>query len=201
MIFNNILSILAFGAVLIAVRGNTWNPKGHSIFRRMTITGWVAVVIGLAILSTSLIKSHQDSALQKQRQFEAANQILSEIAPQATFYRALVRKADLKIDDLVKYQHDFRQYADFLEKKLNRYSNQLPPETARAGEKALTAQRQLIISLEHYNEGIYKEDEIRKTLERCFKSAKNLGDSVLLVLGNNEGMDGTYILTVKEQNE
>ena len=89
----------------------------------------------------------------------------------------------------------------FWKKKLIRYSNQLPPEASTAGEEALTAQRQLKISLEHYTKGIYKEDEIRKTLERCFKTAKNLGDAVFLVMGNNVGMDGTYVLTLKEKEE
>ncbi|MGA8479783.1 MAG: hypothetical protein WB696_17635, partial [Chthoniobacterales bacterium] len=102
MIWDIALSSAAFLAILIAVRGGTWNAEAKPPLRRITSTGWAAIVIGVATFTISVLKSAHDEREKtaretetKLRTHEDANQILSELAPQLTFYKLMLENKKL----------------------------------------------------------------------------------------------------------
>lgn len=64
-----IMIVTTFSAALLGIVGNTWNPKRRGI-RKLTMTGWIAVVLALAGLYSTI-----DQALESSRQRMAAQQI------------------------------------------------------------------------------------------------------------------------------
>jgi len=192
MIWNVFLSLAAFLAILVAVKGKTWDEKGRTLLRRITITGWASLLIGLLVLSFSLFKTYDEFQSREQLKIEAAKQVLAEIAPQAKVYGLLLLNPNIKVSDVKDY---FNSFTEYLEAKLERYSRHLPKEALAAAEQALTDQKELEAMIAKQKEGNFSDDDQRAKVRECFESAKNLGDALLRVMGNKVGMDGTYIIS------
>lgn len=71
LFFNLSLPILALGAALVAIAGETWKKARLPLYKRMTKRGWIAISIALLICIVSLIQQIQlkkaDSLLRAQR--------------------------------------------------------------------------------------------------------------------------------------
>lgn len=59
MIIKLLLIVVAFGAVLAAVRGDTWDAKARKL-KKITFTGWVAIALGFLAAAFSIAKEIQD---------------------------------------------------------------------------------------------------------------------------------------------
>jgi hypothetical protein len=57
---NYLTPLIAFGAVMLAIRGGTWNDEFDG-WQRLRPTGWLSLLLGLAACVVSLIQTHSAS--------------------------------------------------------------------------------------------------------------------------------------------
>jgi len=192
VVVDALISLLAFLAVVAAVRGKTWDSSRGKWWRAITLSGWLSLALGAATLGLSIHRSYQEGETKRQTATAAANQILADLAPQATFYRLLLLKQHI---DPISLGKELTQFQGFLESKVNRHVEALPLKVQQAAENTLTAQKQLLMVVERRHMPDYSEVQLRSTIEACFSALIAFGDELLAVTGNNDGMMNTAVVS------
>lgn len=57
MFFSSTVSIIAFLATVVSIRGETWNSKQEGI-KKLTLTGWLALILAISALTLSVIENN-----------------------------------------------------------------------------------------------------------------------------------------------
>ncbi len=120
-----LLPVIAFAATCIALRGDTWNSR-HRGLRKLTVTGYLALGIGVVGLVASLLQvraSARDRQLRRSDAHNAVLHVVREMEGQLAWAKLAEHMTGGTVAAISALQHDHEQLGQRLEAILQLYAD------------------------------------------------------------------------------
>lgn len=92
------MKVVVFFSVLVAVRGETWNPSNTG-WKRITLTGWVALTLGLVAALFSILQGFHE-ATEKERELGQARSRIQSLYISVLDSERQIRNLQMVIEEL-----------------------------------------------------------------------------------------------------